>query len=163
LAKTMGGRAAEILIYGKDKVTNGASGDIQQATSIARAMVEQWGMSEALGPVLYAGRQEGLSGETARIVDDEVRRIVDESHAQAAAMLKEHEDVLHKTAEALMKYETLDAAQVAELMDRKEPTPPPGWGEDSSNTPPSSGAGVVSEDKPKSNVTPIGGPADQQS
>lgn len=162
LAKTMGGRAAEILIYGADKVTNGASGDIQQATSIARAMVEQWGMSDALGPVLYAGRQEGLSGETARIVDDEVRRIVDESHTQAATMLKENEDVLHSMAQALMKYETLDADQVAELMERKEPTPPPGWGEDSSTKPPSGGAGVSAEEQPKSNVTPIGGPADQQ-
>jgi cell division protease FtsH len=113
----LGGRAAEELVYGA--VTTGAESDIQQLTMIARQMVGRWGMSEAIGPIavlpddgrgpLLPGSEES-SQETQRLVDSEVRRIVDESYDEVAALLREHRDKLDSLAEALLEHETLDGA-----------------------------------------------------
>jgi cell division protease FtsH len=113
----LGGRAAEELVYGA--VTTGAESDIQQLTAIARQMVGRWGMSEAIGPIavladdgrgpLLPGSEES-SQETQRLVDSEVRRIVDESYDEVVALLREHREKLDSLAEALLEHETLDGA-----------------------------------------------------
>jgi cell division protease FtsH len=111
----LGGRAAEELVY--DDFTTGAESDIQQLTMIARQMVGRWGMSEAIGPIavlpddgrgpLLPGAEE-TSQETQRLIDAEVRRIVDESYDEVVALLREHRDKLDALAEALLEHETLD-------------------------------------------------------
>ena len=134
-----GGRIAEELIFGSDSVTTGASNDIERATEIARNMVTKWGLSELLGPVSY-GEEQGevflgrnmsqrqeISEETSNSIDKEVRRLLDETYMIAVGILKENMQHLHLMADALMKYETIDDAQIAEIMEGKEPTPPAGW------------------------------------
>ncbi|MCI0542180.1 ATP-dependent zinc metalloprotease FtsH [bacterium] len=141
LCVAFGGRIAEELIFGRKKVTTGASNDIEKATETARNMVTKWGLSEKLGPLAYSkdegevflGRSVGkattVSEETAREIDVEVRSIIDKAYGQTKAFLEEKIDILHKMAEALMKYETIDAPMIDELMAGKEPTPPKGWDE----------------------------------
>jgi cell division protease FtsH len=112
----LGGRAAEEVIYGT--TTTGAESDLQQLTEIARHMVGRWGMSEAVGPVtvlpadgqgpLLPGASE-TSQQTQRIVDEEVRRLVEDAHKEVAQLLAEHRDQLESLAQALLKAETLDA------------------------------------------------------
>lgn len=128
LAVAMGGRIAEELIFGAEKVTSGASSDIMQATKIARKMVMEWGMSEKLGPIHYGGDQEevflghsvaqskNMSDSTAAAVDSEIRRIVDEGYVRARQVLTENMDELHKLAEALLEYETLSGDDIKGLM-----------------------------------------------
>ncbi len=137
-----GGRLAEELIYGKDKVSTGASNDIERATDIARKMVTQWGFSDKLGPLLYA-EEEGevflgrsvtqtkhMSDDTAKLIDDEIRQIIDRNYARARQILEENMDIMHAMKDALMKYETIDAGQIDDLMERKEVIrEPAGWGE----------------------------------
>src|SRR5687768_12164412 len=119
LALCFGGRIAEQLIYGQDELNTGASNDIQQATDMARAMVMEYGMSERLGWLRYRDNQEevflghsvarsqNVSEETARLIDQEVRRIIEEAEATARKVLTDNLDELHKLAEALLEYETL--------------------------------------------------------
>jgi cell division protease FtsH len=119
LALCFGGRIAEQLIYGKDELNTGASNDIQQATDMARAMVMEYGMSEKLGWLRYrdnqdevflghsVARSQNVSEETARLIDQEVRRIIEEAEATARQVLTDHLDELHRLAEALLEYETL--------------------------------------------------------
>jgi cell division protease FtsH len=119
LALCFGGRIAEQLIYGKDELNTGASNDIQQATDMARAMVMEYGMSEKLGWLRYrdnqdevflghsVARSQTVSEETARTIDQEVRRIIEEAEATARQVLTDHLDELHRLAEALLEYETL--------------------------------------------------------
>jgi len=138
LAGLFGGRIAEELIFGADYVTTGASNDIARATEIARKMVTNWGLS-ALGPLtftqeegeVFLGRSMGqakeISDETARQIDETVRQIVDDTYQTAKEILEENVDALHAMAEALMKYETIDAHQIKEIMAGKAPTPPEGW------------------------------------
>ncbi|QQA75286.1 ATP-dependent zinc metalloprotease FtsH [Pectobacterium parmentieri] len=139
-----GGRLAEEIIYGSDYVSTGASQDIKMATSVARNMVTQWGFSEKLGPLLYA-EEEGevflgrsvakakhMSDDTARIIDQEVRRLVDTNYERARRMLMENMDILHAMKDALMKYETIDSPQISDLMARREVRPPAGWEESGS-------------------------------
>ena len=128
LSVAMGGRVAEELIFGDEKVTTGASSDISQATNIARKMVTEWGYSEKLGTIRYAQDQEevflghsvaqskNMSDETASLVDSEVRRIVDEGYAKAKKILTENMDDLHKLAKALLEYELLSGDEIKDLL-----------------------------------------------
>jgi len=128
LAVSMGGRVAEEIILGYDKVTSGASGDIQMATSLARAMVTKWGMSDKLGPLLYAQNEEevflghsvtrtqNVSEATAQIIDQEVKRLVDEAYARARQVLTDHVEDLHRVAKALLEFETLSGDEIQALL-----------------------------------------------
>ncbi len=127
----MGGRVAEELKFGAKKVTSGASSDIAAATNLARSMVTEWGMSEKLGPVLYAEntgevflgksvtQSKNMSEETARLVDAEIKDLVVTAHAQATQLLKEHEKDWETLASALMEYETLTGEEIKDLLDGK--------------------------------------------
>jgi len=143
LAMMFGGRVAEELIYGPENITTGAGNDIQQATNIARAMVTEYGMSEKLGPLRYNDNQEeiflghsvartqNVSSATAKIIDEEIRRIVEEAETLARKVLTEHMDSLHKVAKALLEYETLNGKEVEALLkgeeiDRSESAGPTG-------------------------------------
>ncbi len=123
LASLFGGRIAEAIIYGEDEVTTGASNDIARATSIARNMVVKWGLSEKLGPQMFTKDEHGdelkASGETIKVIDEEVRRILDENYEKAEKILRDNEDILHNMAKALMKYETIDSDQIDDLMARR--------------------------------------------
>lgn len=138
LAGLFGGRVAEVLIFGEDHVTTGASNDITRATEIARKMVTSWGLS-SMGPLTY-GQEEGevflgrtvnqskeISDQTALQIDDEVRAIIDRNYEQAKKILTDNIDKLHMMAEGLIKYETLDANQINEIMSGKKPSPPDDW------------------------------------
>ena len=139
ITSLFGGRAAEELIFGKDSVTTGASNDIEKATDIARKMVTKWGLSDKLGPLTYIedegevflGRSvtqhKQVSDITVKTIDEEVRRIIDQSYHDAVKILKTNIKRLHKMAEALIKYETLDENQIGDIMNDKEPKPPEGW------------------------------------
>ncbi len=129
-----GGRIAEEMVNGPDGVTTGASNDIERASQIARNMVTKWGLSERMGPLLYdeedrevflgmsAGNQpKAISSRTAREIDEEVRKIIDECYAAAKAILTEHEDKLHKMAEALVELETLTPEQADDIMAGAKP------------------------------------------
>ncbi len=140
LAMMFGGRLAEELIYGAEDVTTGASDDIRRATELAQRMVTEWGMSERLGPLCYAGNQQevflgdqltresSISEHTARLIDEEVRRIVDEAEARARRVLIEHMDDLHRLTKALMEYESLTADEAQRVMSGEPPRngPEPG-------------------------------------
>lgn len=127
----MGGRVAEELKFGAKKVTSGASSDIAAATNLARSMVTEWGMSEKLGPVLYAEntgevflgksvtQSKNMSEETARLVDAEIKDLVVTAHEQATRLLKEHEKDWETLATALMEYETLTGEEIKDLLDGK--------------------------------------------
>ena len=134
LSSLYGGRLAEEIIFGADKVTTGASNDIQRATDIARKMVTKWGLSDKLGPLMYgddhdqpflgqamgmAARHADFSDATANLIDEEVRKTIERNYVRAKTILQENVDILHTMAEALMKYETIDASQVDDLMNRR--------------------------------------------
>jgi len=128
LAMTFGGRVAEEMIFGLDNVTNGASSDITQATRLARAMIMEWGMSEKLGRVRYNSNEQEvflghaitqtthISPETARLIDDEVRRLIEDAEANARRILTEREKELHALANGLLEYETLTGDEVRALL-----------------------------------------------
>lgn len=162
-----GGRIAEEMTLGFDGVTTGASNDIMRASQIARNMVTKWGLSEKLGPLMYAeeegevflGRSAGsqhasVSGETAKLIDSEVRSIIDQCYATAKQILTENRDKLDAMAEALMKYETIDADQIDDIMAGRTPREPRDWDNDAGT----SGNQASQGDRPES---PIGGPAAQ--
>ena len=167
ICSLFGGRIAEEMTLGFDGVTTGASNDIMRATQLAKNMVTKWGLSEKLGPLMYAeeegevflGRSMGsqhsnVSGETAKLIDEEVRRIIDECYDTAKRLLVENRDKLDAMAEALMKYETIDSEQIDDIMNGREPREPRGWdgGGDS-------GAPQAKVDEPSRPEKPIGGPA----
>jgi cell division protease FtsH len=143
LCSLYGGRVAEELIFGHDKVTTGASNDIERATKMARNMVTKWGLSDELGPVTYAededevflGRSvtqhKSVSDETSRKIDDVVRGILDEAYETSTKLLTDNLDKLHLMAEALLQYETIDAHQIDAIMDGRRPGPPADWNGDS--------------------------------
>ncbi|MCL4167679.1 UNVERIFIED_CONTAM: hypothetical protein GTU68_058659, partial [Idotea baltica] len=120
ISTLFGGRIAEEMIFGKDSVTTGASNDIERATDIAHNMVTKWGLSEKLGPLTYSEEQEQMSDETAKLIDNEVRTFIDRNYDRAETILREHLDILHLMAEALIKYETIDSDQIAEIMQGKK-------------------------------------------
>jgi cell division protease FtsH len=130
-----GGRAAEELIFGHDRVTTGAASDIQKATSIARRYVTQWGLSDAIGPILVGDNEQELflgreiqhrrevSEQTAQLVDAEVKRVINRAFERAKATLQEHVELLHVVAAALLERETLTREDIVVLM-RGEKLPP---------------------------------------
>ena len=132
LAVAMGGRIAEELIFGPEKVTTGASSDIQMATDMAKRMVTEWGLSPKLGPLRYVNNQEevflghsvsqsqNMSDATAATIDSEVRRIVEEAYTRATTCIKDHMDDLHKLAEALLEYELLSGEEIKDLLAGKD-------------------------------------------
>ena len=146
-----GGRIAEELIFGKDKVTTGASNDIERATEIAKNMVTKWGLSEKMGPMSYSDedgevflghsvtQHKTMSDNTAKNIDEEVRLLVNKSYAVATKMVKDNIDKLHAMADALMLYETIDKDQIDDIMAGIKPRPPKGWDDnDDNNKKPSS-------------------------
>ncbi|MDH3589808.1 MAG: ATP-dependent metalloprotease, partial [Gammaproteobacteria bacterium] len=167
ISSLFGGRIAEELIFGGDAVTTGASNDIERATEIARNMVTKWGLSDKLGPLTYSeddgevflGRSvtqhKHVSDVTAHIIDEEVRSLVESNYERAELILKENVDKLHRMADGLIKYETIDEDQIKDIMAGREPRPPDGWDEPGSPPPVATGLGD------KDPETPIGGPASQ--
>ncbi|HZX23566.1 MAG TPA: ATP-dependent zinc metalloprotease FtsH [Woeseiaceae bacterium] len=139
ISSLFGGRLAEELIFGADKVTTGASNDIERATEIARSMVTKWGLSEKLGPLTYSedegevflGRSvtehKNVSDQTAHAIDEEIRAIIDDNYQRAKQILVDNEKQLHLMAEALIKYETIDEGQIRDIMEGREPRPPVDW------------------------------------
>lgn len=173
-----GGRIAEEMTLGKEGVTTGASNDIQRATEMARNMVTKWGLSEELGPLQYTedegevflGRSAGgqtktVSSDTAKAIDREVRKIIDECYATATDILESNRDKLELMKDALMEYETIDVEQINDIMDGKKPRPPADWSNPNDSGP---GASKVqddldaneADDKKDSSGT-IGGPASE--
>ena len=155
-----GGRLAEEIIYGAEHVSTGASNDIKVATNLARNMVTQWGFSDKLGPLLYA-EEEGevflgrsvakakhMSDETARIIDQEVKLLIERNYDRARRLLNENMDILHSMKDALMKYETIDAPQIDDLMARRDVRPPAGWEEPGSSNNNSGSTGKPSAPRP---------------
>ncbi|TKB55379.1 ATP-dependent zinc metalloprotease FtsH [Ferrimonas aestuarii] len=162
ISSLYGGRIAEEVIYGADKVTTGASNDIERATDIARKMVTQWGLSSRLGPMNYAeedgevflgrsmAKASHMSDETAKMIDEEVKDVIDRNYQRALSILEDNMDILHSMTDALMKYETIDAKQIDDLMERREVREPADWtsGNDSSDDTPTGGSKVEEETKP---------------
>jgi cell division protease FtsH len=148
IATLFGGRVAEEIIFGPEYVTTGASNDIERATEIARSMVTKWGLSDKLGPQTYAedegevflGRSvtqhKQVSDVTAHVIDEEIRVLIDSNFQRAKGILERDIEKLHKMAEALIKYETIDDSQIADIMQGREPKPPADWEEPHSDSPP---------------------------
>ncbi|QWF71336.1 ATP-dependent zinc metalloprotease FtsH [Methylomonas paludis] len=132
IASLFGGRVAEALIYGKNKVTTGASNDIQRATQLARNMVTKWGLSDRLGPMDYGDNEGGYMGsqakpmseQMAQIIDEEIRKVIDSNYLRAETILKENMQILHNMAHALLDWETIDKFQIDELLQGKVLAPP---------------------------------------
>jgi cell division protease FtsH len=168
ISSLFGGRIAEELIFGPDSVTTGASNDIERATEIARNMVTKWGLSQKLGPMSYSDdegevflghsvtQHKSVSDETAHTIDQEVRSIVNRNYDRAKTILEAHQDRLHSMAKALIKFETIDSDQIADIMAGKEPGPPRDWVDDDSDGSSNTASGDV--DLPETEG-PIGGPA----
>lgn len=159
LSSLFGGRIAEQQIFGDEAVTTGASNDIERATQIARSMVTQWGLSDRMGPLTYSeeegevflgksyGKQKTVSDETAQAIDSEIRAIIDRNYQRAVDILKQNEDKMHLMADALLKYETIDASQIDAIMEGKEPGPPRDWSDDETGpTTPTASPGDSSTD-----------------
>ena len=169
LSSLYGGRIAEEMLNGPDKVTTGASNDIERATEIARNMVTHYGFSEKLGPLAYAEaegevflghsvtQKKNLSGHTAKLIEEEIREIIMRNYERAKSLLHENRDKLEVMANALMKYETIDAKQIDDIMGGKKPRPPEGWNDDDTPTAPSKDVTAEKDDGKGS----IGGPAAQ--
>ncbi|MEN7273983.1 ATP-dependent zinc metalloprotease FtsH [Pseudomonas aeruginosa] len=169
ICSLFGGRIAEEMTLGFEGVTTGASNDIMRATQLARNMVTKWGLSEKLGPLMYAeeegevflGRSAGsqhanVSGETAKMINQEVRRIIDDCYGTAKRLLDENRDKLEMMADALMKYETIDSDQIDDIMAGRVPREPRDWqGGSGTGTPPAN----LEESGRRENTPPIGGPA----
>ncbi|MCC7133018.1 MAG: cell division protein FtsH, partial [Gemmatimonadales bacterium] len=135
LACSFGGRVAEELVFGPEKITTGAAGDIEQATSLARRMVTQWGMSDRVGMIAVGDREQEIflgreisqrrdvSEQMAEVVDTEIKRLIDEAYARARAILAENRDLLDRMADALLDRETLDRDEIT-MLARGESLPP---------------------------------------
>ena len=168
ISSLFGGRIAEEMILGPGGVTTGASNDIERATELARNMVTKWGLSERLGPLTYSEdegevflghsvtKHKQVSDETAHAIDEEVRRIIDQNYAKAEKILKENVDKLHAMSAALVKYETIDATQIKDIMEGREPQPPADWDDLPESKPDEDSS------KPQAESTgSIGGPASE--
>ncbi len=135
LCSLFGGRIAEEIVGGFDNVTTGASNDIERATQMARNMVTKWGLNQKMGPVLYGEDESQVPGggnthyseDTSREIDQEVRIILDEAYKKASKLLDENKDILDSMKDALIEYETIDADQVDDLMNRKAVRKPKDW------------------------------------
>jgi cell division protease FtsH len=170
IATLFGGRVAEEIVFGKDSITTGASNDIERATELARNMVTKWGLSDRLGPQSYA-EEEGevflgrsvtqhkqVSDVTAHVIDEEVRRLIDSNYSRAKVVLNSRVGELHKMAEALMRYETIDEGQIKDIMAGREPKPPQDWDE-GALTPPGTPPPAETDQKP--GLGGVGTPAGQ--
>ena len=168
ICSLFGGRIAEELTLGPDGITTGASNDIERATKMARAMVTKWGLSDKLGPLMYdeeneevfLGKTAGsahsqVSDETAKQIDAEVRDIIDGCYKTAKKILEENRDKLDAMTEALLEYETIDAAQIEDIMSGRKPQPPGDWN-DSDDPKPKDGKEMDSDSRASGAV---GGPA----
>ena len=153
-----GGRIAEELIFGKDKVTTGASNDIERATEIAKNMVTKWGLSEKMGPMTYSDEEgevflgrsvtqtKTMSDDTAKKIDSEIRLLINKSYETATKIITENIDKLHIMSDTLMQYETIDRDQIDDIMMGVKPRPPKDWdNNDQNNKTPSGGDGKVTE------------------
>jgi len=146
IAMLFGGRIAEEVFM--NQMTTGASNDFERATHIARDMVMKYGMTDALGPMVYAEdegevflgrsvtRTNNVSSSTLLKIETEIRRIIDEQYALARRLIEENSDKMHAMAKAMLEWETIDAEQLDDIMAGKEPRPPKDW---TPRTPPSSG------------------------
>ncbi|MCW4151440.1 MULTISPECIES: ATP-dependent zinc metalloprotease FtsH [Halomonadaceae] len=193
ICSLFGGRIAEEMTLGPNGVTTGASNDIKRATELAHNMVAKWGLSDEMGPIMYdedeshqflggpgQGGSKMKSGETTTRLDKEVRKIIDDCYEEARRILTDNRDKLDAMAEALMKYETIDADQLKDIMDGRDPRPPEGWNDgdssgggtpassDQSSASPSdtrngdeaSGDGDSDDEEPSRRPSdPLGGPA----
>jgi cell division protease FtsH len=167
-----GGRIAEEMIFGAERVTTGAQNDIQRVTEIARNMVTKWGLSDKMGPLAY-GEDEGevflghqvtqhktISDETAHAIDEEVRRIVEENYSVAKKVLEDNVDILHAMSDALMKYETIDRDQIDDVMNGRPPRPPQDYDRPTGSAP--SGEGDTTAGSPSSDSAGnVGKPASE--
>jgi cell division protease FtsH len=165
LAVAMGGRVAEEMIFGYDKVSSGASSDIQYATTLARDMVTRWGMSDALGPLQYAepdeevflgysvNRTRQMSNETAQAIDKEIRKVVEDGYARAKSLLTENSDKLETLAQALLEYETLSGDEIKKVLAGE----PIDRGGSKGPSLPAAGSSIPKAKRPKQGA--IGGPA----
>ncbi|OXY83058.1 ATP-dependent zinc metalloprotease FtsH [Oceanimonas doudoroffii] len=167
ISSLYGGRLAEEIIYGFDKVTTGASNDIERATEIAHKMVTQWGLSEKMGPLLYAeeegevflgrsaAKSKHMSDETAKLIDAEVKQVIERNFNRAKQILNDNIDILHAMKDALMKYETIDARQIDDLMARRDVRPPADWKDEHGDKPqgPTAGTGDKQEESEDKKAT----------
>lgn len=170
LSSLFGGRVAEELIFGEECVTTGAANDIERATLIARNMVTKWGLSEKLGPLSYeeeegevflghsVTRHKNISSDTQNTIDLEVRTLIDRNYQRAKLLLQDNLQKLKVMADALMKYETIDADQIDAIMSGKQPGSPKGWDDSDHGGQPETTPAAASA--PKTD-TKIGGPASQ--
>lgn len=175
ISSLYGGRLAEEMVFGIDKVTTGASNDIERATELARNMVSKWGLSEKLGPLSYSedegevflGRSvtkhKQISAPTAQMIDEEIRAVIDKNYERAKNILTENMDKLHAMSAALIEYETIDSDQIDRIMAGEDPGPPAGWTDDSGDPGSPGGADVLDTDKNETGAEDgsIGGTADQ--
>jgi len=165
ISSLFGGRIAEELIFGFDQVTTGASNDIQRSTELARNMVTKWGLSERLGPLTYSeedgevflghsvAQHKGVSDSTNNVIDEEVRVIVDRNYQRSNKILVDNMDKLHVMADALIKYETIDADQIDDIMEGRVPRPPKDWTDNEKPGDSGSGAEGVSSGNGKENTS----------
>ncbi|MBK8751555.1 ATP-dependent zinc metalloprotease FtsH [Candidatus Contendibacter odensensis] len=170
ISSLFGGRIAEMLIFGADFVTTGAQNDIERATNIARSMVTKWGLSDRLGPLTYSEddgevflgrsvtRHKNVSDGTAHVIDEEIHATVNRNYRRSEQLLRDHLDQLHAMAEALIKYETIDADQIDDIMAGRPPREPV---EPTADQEPPSAGSPVNLDKDRVGKGPIGGPARQ--
>jgi len=169
-----GGRIAEELTLGKDGVTTGASNDIQRATEMARNMVTKWGLSDELGPLLYvedegevflgrsaASQAKSVSGDTAVAIDREVRKIIDGCYERATKILTDNRHLLDLMKDALMEYETIDQAQINDIMEGRKPRPPASWSDSNNSGSDSSSGSAEKQTTTEEKSNPIGGPASE--
>ncbi|TAN49251.1 MAG: ATP-dependent zinc metalloprotease FtsH [Methylococcaceae bacterium] len=169
ISSLFGGRLAEEIIFGAERITTGASNDIERATALARNMVTRWGMSDRLGPLSYSEeegevflgrsitRHKSVSDDTAHLIDEEIRSFIDRNYERSERLLREHMDQLHLMAEALIKYETIDREQIDDIMAGRTPKPPQGWEDNPSN----GGSSVSVAEVSAGEVPVIGEPAGQ--
>ncbi|CUS40940.1 Cell division protein FtsH [hydrothermal vent metagenome] len=168
-----GGRIAEEMTLGKDGVTTGASNDIERATKYARNYVTKWGLSDKLGAQLYSedeqnsylgsaggGQMSHLSDETARVIDAEVRHLLDTCYQRSVKILEENREKLEMMKDALMEYETIDADQIDDIMEGRKPRPPKSWTDTGSGP---SAPAEASRDMAKDDDDSVGDPASEQS
>jgi cell division protease FtsH len=169
ISSLFGGRLAEELIFGEDKVTTGAQNDIHRATEIARNMVTKWGLSSRLGPLTYSEedgevflghsvtKHKNVSDDTAHAIDEEIRVFIDRNFQRSRRILEENMDKLHAMADALMRYETIDSDQIDDIMEGKVPRPPADWDDESGDQ----GAKVQEAKADSGEDGSIGGPVSQ--
>ncbi len=174
ISSLFGGRIAEELIFGAEKVTTGASNDIQKSTELAHNMVTKWGLSTKLGPLTFGdderevflghavARHKEISESTSGVIDQEVREIIDRNYQRAEKILKENIDKLHKMAEALIKFETLDIDQINDIMTGNPVREPAGWGDLNSDSKKRRQGKESDEGQPKAADTLKSNPAQDQ-